>query len=30
VSDDVLLGAMDMRGLAAPFFVVLTRDDPEG
>jgi len=26
VSDDVLLGAMDMRGLAAPFFFVLRRD----
>jgi hypothetical protein len=30
VSADVLLGAMDMRGLAAPFFFVLSRDDPEG
>jgi hypothetical protein len=30
VSSDVLLGAMDMRGLAAPFFFVLQRDDPEG
>jgi hypothetical protein len=29
VSDDVLLGAMDMRGLAAPFFFVLRRDATE-
>ena len=28
-SDDVLLGAMDMRGLAAPFFFVLHRDGAE-
>ncbi len=26
VSDDVLIGAMDMRGLAAPFFFLLHRD----
>jgi hypothetical protein len=30
VSPDVLLGAMDMRGLAAPFFFVLSRDGQEG
>jgi hypothetical protein len=29
VGDDVLLGAMDMRGLAAPFFFVLDRDGAE-
>jgi hypothetical protein len=29
VGNDVLLGAMDMRGLAAPFFFVLQRDDAE-
>ncbi len=29
VSDDVLLGAMDMRGLAAPFLFVLDRDGAE-
>jgi hypothetical protein len=29
VSDDVLLGAMDMRGLPAPFLFVLTRDDAQ-
>jgi len=28
VGDDVLLGAMDMRGLAAPFLFVLQRDAP--
>ena len=28
VGNDVLLGAMDMRGLAAPFFFLLERDDP--
>jgi hypothetical protein len=28
VGSDVLLGAMDMRGLAAPFFFLLERDDP--
>jgi hypothetical protein len=27
VSDDVVLGAMDMRGLPAPFLFVLRRDD---
>ena len=26
VGDDVLIGAMDMRGLAAPFFFLLHRD----
>jgi hypothetical protein len=30
VSPDVLLGAMDMRGLAAPFFFLMHRDDPQG
>ena len=29
VGDDILLGAMDMRGLAAPFFFVLDRDGTE-
>jgi len=28
VGPDVVLGAMDMRGLPAPFFFVLERDDP--
>ena len=28
VGSGVLLGAMDMRGLAAPFFFLLERDDP--
>jgi len=28
VGDDVLLGAMDMRGLPSPFFFLLERDDP--
>ena len=30
VNDDVRLGAMDMRGLPAPFLFVLRRDDPAG
>jgi Domain of unknown function (DUF4334)/GXWXG protein len=30
VSDDVLLGAMDMRGLPEPFFLLLHRDGPVG
>jgi GXWXG protein/Domain of unknown function (DUF4334) len=29
VGNDVLLGAMDMRGLAAPFFFLLHRDDAQ-
>ena len=28
VSDDVRLGAMDMRGLPSPFLFVLRRDEP--
>jgi hypothetical protein len=28
VGDDVVIGAMDMRGLPSPFFFVLERDDP--
>jgi hypothetical protein len=27
VGPDVLIGAMDMRGLTAPFFFLLERDD---
>jgi Domain of unknown function (DUF4334)/GXWXG protein len=30
VGDDVLLGAMDMRGLPEPFFFLLHRDGPVG
>jgi hypothetical protein len=30
VSDDVRLGAMDMRGLPSPFLFVLRRDEPVG
>jgi hypothetical protein len=30
VSDDVRLGAMDMRGLPSPFLFVLRRDEPTG
>ena len=30
VNDDVLLGAMDMRGLPEPFFFLLHRDGPVG
>jgi hypothetical protein len=30
VSDDVRLGAMDMRGLPSPFLFVLRRDEPAG
>jgi hypothetical protein len=30
VSDDVRLGAMDMRGLPSPFLFVLRRETPGG
>jgi hypothetical protein len=29
VGPDVVVGAMDMRGLPAPFFFVLERDDTD-
>jgi hypothetical protein len=30
VDADTLLGLMDLRGLPAPFFFLLERDDPAG